>query len=227
MKCKKCGKKAGFLKTECDSCKNNRLEEYRQKEREKEIEEERRRQSILDGLEEIRQSVLQKIETFLESKEIIQEERNEYDVNFMKSEMPFFSTSGCGYFLEKTKTHYEGGSTGASFRVMKGLWIRQSAFKGSPIKHDVLTLVDFPGECIITNKHLYWKGSKKAFRIKLEKLVHLNAFGNGIELMRDTASARPEFIGYDEETMSPSNEDKMKIAFSFDLIKESFDLLMK
>lgn len=219
-KCIFCGEKAGLFKKECNTCKQKRII----KEKEKELQ---RKQNLLNTLEEERKEVLTEIETFLKDGKIISDSKKDYNINFMKSEMPFFSIEGIGYFLEKTKTHYQGGSTGYSFKVAKGFWIRQNAFKGTPVKHDILTLVDFSGKCILTNKHIYWKGDKKSFRIKLEKLIHLNAYSNGIDFMRDTASAKPEFIGYNDQFTIKNKNDEIKMAFAFDLFKDAFDLLMK
>ena len=44
----------------------------------------------------------------------------------------------------------------------------------------------------ITTKHLYFKGSQKSFRVRLEKIVSLEPYRNGIEIMRDTARAKLE-----------------------------------
>lgn len=220
-KCIHCGEKAGFLKNECKVCSDEReniKRENEQKEREKFIEE----------LESYSSESIKEAKDFVENGIMNHEAKNDFpSLNFMKSEFPICSISGIAYFLEKTRTQYQGGSTGYSFRVVKGFWLRQSAFKGSPIKHDVLEMVDFPGEMVLTNKHIYWKGSKKAFRIKLEKLVHFTIHSNGIEFMRDTASARPEFIGYDEESHSINDKQKITMASTFDTFGEVFKILTK
>lgn len=114
-------------------------------------------------------------------------------INFMKSEAPFYSID-LGYYKEKTRTEYKGGSTGYSFRVAKGFWVRQSAFQGKPISEEYMNF-EGVGTIILTNKHLYFKGDK-SFRIKLNKLVDMTPHSNGIGIMRDTASAKPEFFGY-------------------------------
>jgi len=243
MKCKSCGQQAGFCRTECNSCKKERIEKHEREaqelrdrmRRQEELkqkrlsiikawvdkfleytsdnfldEEEEKDLNIMKKLDDIKDHEIDSIRTgtsthfevyvelreYSKTKNLPQYERSDYPgVNFQKSEAPFLSITA-GYFKEKTKTHYEGGSTGVSFRVMRGVWIRKSAFKGFPIKSDYMNFEDV-GNIILTNKHLYFKGQTKSFRIRLNKLVDMTPFENGIQIMRDTASARPEFLGID------------------------------
>ena len=44
----------------------------------------------------------------------------------------------------------------------------------------------------ITTKHLYFKGSHTSFRVRLEKIVSFEPFRDGLQIMRDTARAKPE-----------------------------------
>ena len=44
----------------------------------------------------------------------------------------------------------------------------------------------------ITTKHLYFRGSQKSFRVRLEKIVSFDPYADGVGIMRDTARAKPE-----------------------------------
>ena len=44
----------------------------------------------------------------------------------------------------------------------------------------------------ITTKHLYFKGSHKSSRVRLEKIVSFEPFRDGLQIMRDAARAKPE-----------------------------------
>ena len=52
--------------------------------------------------------------------------------NLMKSEDLVWVFKDVDYFVEKTRTHYKGGSQGVSVRVMKGVYYRTGGFKGRP-----------------------------------------------------------------------------------------------
>lgn len=238
-KCKTCGKKAGFLKSECNICKEeNRKREYKKhlkikewidkfdeftednfldKDEELKLEKIYKRNN-LDSvkLNRLRFGITEHYELYKELHEWIKNKilpkynKSDYKgVNFLKSEAPFYSIN-VGYYKEKTKTHYQGGSTGYSFKVAKGFWVRQNAFKGRPIKEEYMNF-EGVGELILTNKYLYWKGDK-SFRIKLDKLVDITPYKNGIDIMRDLASARPEFFGYGKEiNISSATVDGIEI----------------
>lgn len=141
----------------------------------------------------LRRTIFILLAEYVNTKDLPDTKGNFPYVKFMKSEAPFFSVDNMDYYEESIRTHFEGGSTGYSFRVAKGFWLRQSAFKGRPISEEYTKFID-TGELILTNKHIYFSGSKRAFRIKLEKIVSIVPFGNGIQILKDAASAKPQFF---------------------------------
>lgn len=128
----------------------------------------------------------------------IQNDTN-FNIRLLKSEIPFYALKGVSFSEERKKTTYSGGSTGYSFRVTKGFWIRQSAFKGSPVTEESLTYID-DGDLIITNKHIYFSGGRKAFRVKLDKIVTLTPYNNGLQIIKEGVTAKPMFFEYNRLT---------------------------
>jgi len=98
---------------------------------------------------------------------------------------------GVQYYEQKNRREYVGGSTGVSVRIAKGVYLRTSAFKGRPV--DRLETVHFgTGILAVTNKHIYFSGEEKKFRVRLDKIVTFEPFSDGIGIQRDAATAKPQ-----------------------------------
>jgi len=113
--------------------------------------------------------------------------------NFQKTEKIIWLFNNVMYYEEKTKRHYQGGHHGVSIKVAKGLYYRAGAFKGYPVEKTEIVPVDI-GLMGITNKHIYFKGDSKSFRVKYDKIVSFTPYDDGIGIQRDAASAKPQIF---------------------------------
>lgn len=111
--------------------------------------------------------------------------------NLQKSEQLIWVFQGTEYFEDRTRTRYVGGSQGMSVRIAKGVYYRTSAFKGERVQSSERVHVD-TGILGVTNKHLYFSGPAKSFRIRHDKVVTFEPYSDGIGLHRDAASAKPQ-----------------------------------
>lgn len=118
-------------------------------------------------------------------------------INLQKNEKIIWAFPGTEYLEDKTKRRYVGRSAGVSIRIMKGVYYRESAFRGHPVEHT--ERVSFGrGLLVVTNKHFYFHGPGKSFRVPFQKIVSFEPYSNGIGFTRDTASAKPQvFINGD------------------------------
>ena len=118
-------------------------------------------------------------------------------LNLQKNEQIIWAFPNCEYLEDKTRRHYVGRSSGISVRVMKGVYYRTSAFKGHPVEHT--ERVSFGnGLLVLTNKHIYFHGARKVFRIPYQKIVSFEPYSNGIGITRDGANAKAQtFINGD------------------------------
>lgn len=92
------------------------------------------------------------------------------------------------YLEEKILSKRVGGSKGVSVRVCKGVYYRVGAFKSHSIQYkDTIT---YQGCIGITDKHLYFSGVDKSFRIRLDKIVSLEPYLDGISIYQEKANAR-------------------------------------
>jgi hypothetical protein len=94
---------------------------------------------------------------------------------------------------DKTRREFVGGSQGVSVRVMSGVYYRVSAFKGRPVEHSERVLVD-TGLVVIADRNIYFVGPTKSVRIPYAKIVSFERFSNGVGLMRDAATAKPQIF---------------------------------
>ena len=113
--------------------------------------------------------------------------------NLMKSEEMLWLFSGADYLEQVTSREFRGGSMGVSFRVAKGVYIRPSAFRGRSVESTSTQHTD-SGTLGVTTKHIYFKGGRKSFRVRLEKIVSFEPYQDGLGIMRDSARAKPEIF---------------------------------
>ncbi len=111
--------------------------------------------------------------------------------NLMKSESLVWVFQGVEYYEQKTRTQFQGGSQGMSFRVAKGVYYRVGGFRGERVQTNE-TVHAGTGLLGVTTKHLYFSGGNKHFRIRYDRMVVIEPYSDGIGVMRDAQSARPQ-----------------------------------
>ncbi|MGD9638740.1 MAG: hypothetical protein AB7U85_06740 [Alphaproteobacteria bacterium] len=111
--------------------------------------------------------------------------------NFQKNESLIWIFQNVDYIEQKTKTHYVGCSSGFSIRIAKGVYYRTGAFKGERIQTEQSLYAD-TGILAITNKNLYFGGSRKNFRINFNKIVSFIPYSDGLGVHKDGVSAKPQ-----------------------------------
>lgn len=112
-------------------------------------------------------------------------------LNLQKNEQIIWAFPNTEYLEDKTKRHYVGKSHGVSIRVMKGVYYRTSAFKGHPVEHTERVSLGH-GLLVLTNKHLYFHGPRKSFRIAYSKIVSFEPYSDGIGITKDAANAKAQ-----------------------------------
>ena len=114
-------------------------------------------------------------------------------INLQKGEQIVWAFSGSKYLEDKTRRQFVGGSQGVSVRVMKGVYYRVGAFKGQAVEHTERVHID-TGWVVVTNKNIYFAGPQKSVRLPYAKIVSFEPFSDGIGVMRDTATAKPQIF---------------------------------
>jgi hypothetical protein len=118
-------------------------------------------------------------------------------LNFQKGEQVVWVFEQVDDLEEKTRREYVGGSRGVSVRVMKGVYYHVGGFKGHALDRTERVHVD-TGLVALTTKQIYFSGERKGFRIPYTKILSFEPFTNGLRVMRDALSAKPQiFVTHD------------------------------
>jgi len=114
-------------------------------------------------------------------------------VNLQKDEEVVWVFPSCEYLEDTPRREYVGHSQGMSFRIMKGVYYRVGGFKGRPVDRTERVHID-TGMVVITNKHIFFAGPVKALRVPYAKIVSFQPFSDGIGIIRDASSAKPQIF---------------------------------
>jgi len=114
-------------------------------------------------------------------------------VNLQKGEIVVWAFPNSKYLEDKTRRQFVGGSQGVSVRVMKGVYYRVGAFKGEAVESTERGHVD-TGWVVVTTKNLYFAGPRKSLRVPYPKIVSFEPFSDGVGIMRDAATAKPQIF---------------------------------
>ena len=79
------------------------------------------------------------------------------------------------------KRGYVGGSQGASFRIMKGVTYRVGASKGQLVSETAVVPTS-TGRLVITDRRVVFSGDKKSFNIKLDSILNLDMYTDGLNI---------------------------------------------
>jgi hypothetical protein len=111
--------------------------------------------------------------------------------NFQKDEQLIWPFPEVKYYEVRSRRSFVGGYQGVSLRIARGVYYRVGGFRGSPVETAEAVHAD-TGLLGVTQKHLYFAGPTKSFRIRYDKIVSFTPYSDGIGLQRDAASAKPQ-----------------------------------
>jgi hypothetical protein len=114
-------------------------------------------------------------------------------INLQKDEKVVWAFPGADYLEDKTRRQFVGKTQGVSIRIMKGVYYRTGGFKGHAVEHTERVHID-TGWMIVTTKNIYFAGKQKSLRIPYKKIVSFEPFSNGVGIMRDLATAKPQIF---------------------------------
>ena len=111
--------------------------------------------------------------------------------NLMKSEKLVWAIEGVDYLEVKVRRERRGTSHGLSIRVARGIYYRPGIFRSQPIEWEE-TVHEDTGLLGVTTKHIYFHGRRKRFRVRYDRIVSFDPYDDGIGIMRDAQTARPQ-----------------------------------
>ena len=111
--------------------------------------------------------------------------------NLMKSETLVWTMGGVDYLEVVAHRERRGSSQGLNVRVARRLYYRPSTFRSRSVESEETVHQD-TGLLGFTTKHLYFSGPKKKFRVRYDKIVSFELYSDGLDIMRDTQTAKPQ-----------------------------------
>lgn len=114
--------------------------------------------------------------------------------NLLKTETLVWVFDNVPYYERQTRRERVGGARGASIRVAKGVYFHTGGFRSRNVETTVTELVD-TGTLALTDRHLYFGGPQKRFRIRYDRIVHFEALADGLGVTRDAQNAKPQYFG--------------------------------
>ena len=111
--------------------------------------------------------------------------------NLMKSEQLVWVIDAVDYSEVVTRRQRRGHSHGVSIRIAKGLYYSPRMFRSQTHEWEETVHVD-SGLLGVTTKHIYFHGSRKRFRIRYDRIVSFEPYSDGIGVMRDAQTAKPQ-----------------------------------
>lgn len=103
-----------------------------------------------------------------------------------KGEKIHFTTPSILKEIKTVNLGYQGGSSGVSIRIMKGVSYRVGASRGH-VKKEERLMETSRGYLLLTNKRVFLHPapSCKPISIPLNKILSYNCFNNGVEIYKD------------------------------------------
>ena len=95
------------------------------------------------------------------------------------------------YIETVVRQERRGSSHGLSIRIARGVYYRPSAFRSRTIEWEETVHPD-TGLLGFTNKHIYFPGPKKKFRVRYDRIVDLEPYDDGFGIMKDNQTAKPQ-----------------------------------
>lgn len=102
-----------------------------------------------------------------------------HNVVLRKGEICYWEERATLYEEKVVRSGYQGGSRGVSIRVMRGVSFRVGNHRGNFVSEKA----DMPvaeGSLVVTNRRLIFRGDRKSFESKFEKVLELELFRDGI-----------------------------------------------
>ena len=118
-------------------------------------------------------------------------------INLLMSEVVLWLFNDTELYEIKSHKSYIGRSQGVSIRIARGVYYRVGAFKGEPVQTQDLVRQDV-GSLIVTNRNVYFSGPIKSMRIRLEKIVSVQGYSDGIGLTRESVNPKPLIFKLDD-----------------------------
>lgn len=113
--------------------------------------------------------------------------------NLLNTEKLIWVFQNVEYYETKTFKVRKGNYRGSRVRVAKGVYFNMKGSSGYTVEKQSNVHLD-TGFLGVTDKHLYFAGGTKRFRLKYEKIMAFDPYSDGIGIQRDAMTAKPQIF---------------------------------
>lgn len=149
------------------------------------------------------------------------------EVILKKDEILIISVPNVSYCEERVVGR-RGGSSGVSFRVARGLWLRTGSFGSEPVEE--ITQLDV-GDFVLTTRRLIFLGDRKLIEYPLSKILRISASRTQLAIARSGKQKIEYFAGIDALSMRgvsrPSTEIEASESLYFRIHGEDIKALVQ
>jgi hypothetical protein len=120
----------------------------------------------------------------------------ESDINLVRGEKLYFKTDDVSWLeLRKITKRYNYSGPTARIKIAKGVYYRLGSMSVQPVTSDEWRTID-SGSLYLTNKRLIFMGDKSNKTIRLNRILDIMSYSNGVDIKKD--SGRSPFLEFDE-----------------------------
>lgn len=112
-----------------------------------------------------------------------------YPIMLAHGEYVIWGYEGVTLYQEKIVREWRGGRSGASFRIMKGVYYHTGGTKGRAVEHSEMENQG-KGTLILTNQNVVFHSPTRTLKLPYQKINGCTPYSDGIELHQDTAQAQ-------------------------------------
>lgn len=124
-----------------------------------------------------------------------------------KGERPVAAIPGVTLKEPRSVRTTYGGGGGPSFRIAKGVYIRTTGFGARSESHEEIRAID-SGTLTLTSKRLLFTGQKRTTSVKLEKIVSMEPFKDGIAVNREGKQKTEYYTGLNNAVLTVGVEGR-------------------
>jgi hypothetical protein len=107
------------------------------------------------------------------------------NINLQRSERCYFTCTADWFEARRVTTRINYSGPTFRLKIAKGLYWRAGSLGLNRVSHDVMTKID-SGQLYVTSKRLLFVGSRKNAVVQLTRILNVNPYKNGIEVVKDS-----------------------------------------
>jgi hypothetical protein len=98
------------------------------------------------------------------------------------------------------RRYYQGGYSGVSIPIYKGIRWSVGGFRGEPVVQTGMVATD-SGRLTLTDRRVVFVGNQRSFSVPYKKILALQGYADAISVQKDGMTAKPSFFKIEDPEM--------------------------